>query len=323
MYLASNVHITFPEHRGRKAFKFKSCSSFRTDCSWKHLTDTCEFVIAKQLYFSDKARVFELVKAGDPFYIEAGYNGEYNREFTGYVSEVLDDLPVIFKGEDNMYLLKRTAVNKVFNNATLGQILKSIVPKQFKIKCADVKIGTWVFPKYTVAQVLQELKDKCGIYSYFVGDTLVSGLEYVDNPQNQTVNLQFNKNVISNDLRYRNKSDYPVKVVVISHLSDGKRKKVTVGDPDGVLNQLVTTGVNEESELRKLAQKTLAKLQYDGYRGTMVTFGIPFIAHGYTANIVNLQNEDRTGNYYVDRVITEFTNQGAIRRTCTLGPKAA
>lgn len=329
MYLASNVHITFPEFKGdkrtapRKAITFKSVNSFRTDKSWQHLTDTCEFIIAKTLYFEEKGRVFELVKSGDPFYLEAGYNGEYFREFTGFVSEILDDLPVVFKCEDNMYKLKRVPVNKTFSGITLKTLLTSIVPKEFKIDCADVVLGDFVFKHYTVAQVLQELKDNYGLYSYFIDDTLVSGKIYTDNPQQQTVKYQFNKNIIANDLKYRRADDYPVKVTIRSHLQNGKRKKVTVGDPEGVEAKLVVCNVADETALKKLAEKELARLKYDGYRGTLTGFGIPYVTHGYTANIVNLSNADRNGNYYIDQVVTQFFDQGAIRRVSTVGRKAA
>lgn len=323
MYLASNVNITFPAHRGRQAFKFLSCSSFRTDCSWQHLTDTAEFIVSKALYFESKGRVFELVKPGDPFFIEAGYNGQMNREFTGFVSEILDDLPVVFKAEDNMYLLKRTFVNKSFANVSLANLLKAIVPSQFKIDAADVMVGDFICKQWTVAMVLQELKDKLGLYSYFVGDTLVSGKIYIDNPQKQTVKYQFNKNIIANDLKYRREDDYQIKVTMRSYLHDGKVLKVSEGDPEGTEMKLVVSNVKDKEALRTLARKELARLKYDGYRGTLTSFGLPYVQHGYTANIVNLQNSDRNGDYYVDRVVTEFYNQGAIRRIVTIGRKAA
>lgn len=275
------------------------------------------------MYFEAKGRVFDLVKAGDPFTIEAGYNGEMRTEFTGYISEILDDLPVVFKAEDNMYILKRTFVNKTFTNITLRNLLKAIVPSQFKIDAADVVVGDFVCKQWTVAMVLQELKDKLGLYSYFVGNTLVSGQVYVDNPQKETVKYKFNQNIISNNLKYRRADDYQIKVTMRAHNHDGKVLKVTEGDPDGVEMKLVATNVSDKEALRVLAKKELARLKYDGYRGSLVSFGIPFVQHGYTANIVNLQNEDRNGNYYVDRVVTEFTNQGAIRRTVTIGKKAA
>ncbi|MBL7902952.1 MAG: hypothetical protein JNK73_13225 [Bacteroidia bacterium] len=329
MYLASNVHITFPAFKGKKrseerrGFMIKSVNSFRTESSWQTLTDTAEFIIAKLLFKEQSTRLFEYIKAGDPFYIEAGYNGIYRREFTGFISEVLDDLPVVFKCEDNMYELKRIPVNKSFNGVKLKALLQAIVPSKFKIDAMDVQLGDFVFKQYTVAQVLVELKDNYGIHSYFVDDTLVSGKIYTDNPANEVVKYKFGTNIIRNDLKYRNKDDYQIKVTMRSHLSNGKVIKVTVGDPEGTEQKLICTNVSDKAQLERLAQKELDRLKFDGYRGTLTGFGIPYVRHGYTANIVNKENPDKDGNYYVDSVTTTFDEHGAIRRVCKIGPRAA
>lgn len=330
MYLATNVHITFPEFKGekrttpRKALVYKSVNSFRIEKSWQNLTDTCDFIIAKRLFRADALRLFDKIKTGDPFYIDAGYNGQYNREFTGYISQILDDLPVKFKCEDNMYILKRTPVNRSFSKGvTLKALLRAIVPAQFNIDCANVTLGDFLFKNYNVATVLKELKDNYGLYSYFFNNTLVCGKIYQDNPQNQVVKYVFNKNIIGNDLSYRTKDDYQIKVTMTSHLSNGKRIKETVGDPDGVEQKLVCTNVTDRTQLKALAQKELDRLKFDGYRGTLTGFGIPFVEHGYTATIINPNNPDRNGNYYVNSVITTLDDKGAIRRVSKIGPKAA
>ncbi len=323
-YLATDVNIGFPAYRGRKAMAFRTCSTFRIESSWKVLTDTCEFVVAKQLCFADRQRVFDLLQPGDPVFIEAGYNGKLNREFTGFISEVLDDLPVVFKCEDNMYQLKRTPVNKSYKSVTLKQLLLDIVPAKYKIDAADVQLGALLYQKQTVAHVLTELKDKYGLYSYFVGDTLVSGKIYTDNPNKQVVKYTFFKNILpGNTLRYRRKTDIRLKVTMTSHLKSGKKKKVTVGDDDGEEQKLICSNVENEAELRKLAQKELDRLKIDGWKGYFIGFGIPFVQHGYTATIKNLENPDKEGNYYVDAVTTTLDDQGAIRRTIKPGPKAA
>lgn len=323
-YLATEVHIGFPESRGRKAIAFKSCSTFRIESSWKVLTDTAEFVVSKQLCFADRQRVFELIKPGDPVYIDAGYNGNLNREFTGFISEILDDLPVLFKCEDNMYHLKRTPVNKSYKSVSLKQLLTDIVPPKYKIDAADVQLGALLFQKQTVSQVLTELKDKYGLYSYFVDDTLVSGKIYMDNPNNQVVKYTFFKNILpGNTLRYRRKTDIRIKVTMTSHLKNGKKKKVTVGDDDGEEQKLICSNVENEEELRKLAQKEFDRLKIDGWKGWFIGFGIPFVRHGYTATIKNIENPDKEGNYYVDAVTTNLDDFGAIRRTVKPGPKAA
>ena len=99
---------------------------------------------------------------------------------------------------------------------------------------------------YTVAQVLQELKDHQGIYSYFVDNTLVCGKIYADNPHKQVVEYDFGKkNFVEDDLKYRSKEDYPLKVTLKSHLDNGKVITVTVGDSEGQEQNLVITNNSE------------------------------------------------------------------------------
>lgn len=323
MYLAVNIEVSFPENRGRAAKVLKSASSFKVDSSWQNLTDTAEIVLAKALYFEQEKRVFELLKAGDPVIIKGGYNGEYQEEFKGFISEVLDDLPVMIKCEDNMYVLKRTKCHCSYKNVKLEKLLKDIVPSNFKIDAADMEIGSVLFKDFTVSQALQELKDKMGIYSYFVGDTLVSGKIYQDNPETDKVKYVFGLNIIQNDLKYRRKEDIRLKVTMTSFQSNGTKLKATVGDDDGQEQRLVCTNVTSETDLKARAQKELDRLKIDGYQGTLTGFGIPFVRHGFTAEIVNYENPDKDGNYYVDGVTTIVSNNGAYRRTLKIGPRAA
>lgn len=323
-YLAVNVRIGFPEFRNRKAFAFKTVNSFTVNSSWKNLTDTAEFIVAKQLCFADQKRVFDLVKTGDPFYIEAGYNGNFNREFTGYISEVLDDLPVMFKGEDNMYVLKRTPVNKSYKSVSLKKLLTDIVPSQFKVNAPDgIELGTLFYSEKNndnVASVLQELKD-WGFYSFFKEDTLVC--VKVHSKEDITVKYSYTKNMLpNNDLKYRRKDDIRVKVTLISKLNTGKELRVVVGDKDGVNQQLYITNNSDTNSLNTIANNALETFKIDGYQGSFESFGIPYVQHGYTATIKNTDNPDKEGNYYVDGLVVRLNDRGAFRRQIYLGRRA-
>lgn len=324
MYYAVNVEVVFPVNKaGRPEIKFTTISSFKVESSWQVLTDTADIVLSKKLFFDEKGKVFELVKAGDPIKLRAGYGGEFLEEFKGYVSEILDDMPVVLKCEDNMYVLKRTSVNKSYSSVKLEKLLKDIVPADFTIDAMDIELGSLFLSRTTVSQVLQMLKDDYGIYSYFVGDTLISGKIYLDNPHSDIVKYEFTQNVISNDLKYRRKDDILLKVTMTSYLSDGTKIKVTVGDPEGQEQRLVCSNISSESEIKKLAEKQLERLKIDGYSGGLVSYGIPFVRHGYTASLTNHEYPERAGDYYVDSVTTSLSDQGAYRRNVKIGSKAA
>ncbi len=326
MHYAINTEVLFPANDRRAEVKFKTVSSFRIESGWKNLTDTAEVVLAKKLFFDDAAKVFELIKTGDAIVIRGGYNATFFDEFTGFVSAILDDMPVVLKCEDNMYKLKRTPVEYSKNNITLETLLKAIVPSQFKINAMDVNIGKVFFSKTTVAQVLTTLKDDLGIYSYFVGDTLVSGKIYSDNPSTEVVKYQLEgtgKNVIKNDLKYYNKDDNPVQVEMVSYLNDGRKISVTVGDKAGAHDKLICSNVTNKDDIKKLAEKELARLRFDGYKGGLTGFCIPYVRHGYTATLSDSINANKGGDYYVDEVITSLNDMGAYRRVVKIGPKAA
>lgn len=322
MYLAVNVEIEFPASRGRQGLLLRSCSSFKVESSWMELTDRAEVVLAKRIYLEDK-KLFEFLKSGDTIIIRGGYNGEYHEEFRGYITEVHDDLPVMIKCEDNMYVLKRTKCHISLKETTLANFLKQVVPGQFKIDAIDMNIGSVLFRDFTVSQALMELKDKLGIYSYFVGNTLISGKYYEDNKDSEKVKYEFTKNIIENDLKYRRKDDARIKVTMTSHLSSGKTIKETVGDDDGQEQKLICTNVTDKNELKKRAQKELDRLKIDGYQGGLVSYGLPVVKHGYVAEIINHDNADRNGNYYVEAVTTTLSNNGAYRRQVKIGKKAA
>ena len=102
MYLVVNTEVLFPESNGRKGFNIKSISSFKVESTWQSLTSTCEIVIAKKLFFAEKQHLNDMINAGDRVILRGGYNGNTHTEFSGYVSEILDDIPVKLMCEVNM-----------------------------------------------------------------------------------------------------------------------------------------------------------------------------------------------------------------------------
>lgn len=321
MYLVVNTEVLFPESNGRKEFKFTTLSSFSVESSWQSLTDTCEIVIAKKLYIDQVKKINEMIKIGDPIILRGGYNKEFNEEFRGFVCDVLDDMPVVLKCEDNMYLLKRTqAPNKHYKNIKLVAFLKEMIPAQFKIDAMDMLVPDYVADNKTVSQVLQELKES-GIYSYFVGDTLVSGKIYTDNPHKELVKYEFTQNVIKNDLRKREKEDFPIRVRMTHLKANGKKVIVMVGKGGQI--QDLSCGESDKEKMKTIAERELNRLQVEGYTGGLEGFGIPFIKHGYTASITNKENTDKQGDYYADAVTSSLSDTGAYRRRVKLGRNAA
>ncbi len=211
-------------------------------------------------------------------------------------------------------------IKLTFLNLTCGinnggyYILSSIIPTDFgiTIDAADATIGAFRTKKgENVTQVLTRLKN-LGIYSYFKGSTLVSGKIYTDD--DVTVKYDFSQNVISNRLKYRISDDVKLKVTATSTLSNGNKLQVSVGDADGQEQRLSYFNISDKAELTKLAQEDLNRIKIDGYEGSFQTFGTPFVAHGYLCDLPDKDYTERAGKYYVEQVVTTFSESG-YRRT--------
>ena len=300
--------------------QFNRISSVKIESSWDMLTDTAEVVIPRALYFGNKI-LKDNIKVGYTIIIELGYNGILNEEFRGYITKITTDAPIILKCEDNMWKLKQIPVNHIYKSINLQELLNDIIPRQYNIDSADIMLGNIIAENTTVAGVLQMLKDDYSIYSYFKGNTLVSGKIYTDDDDLNVV-YGFEKNIISHNLKYVNSEDIKIKVTAECIKNDGEKITVTVGDDDGIENKLIYSGIENEADLKVLAEQDLERLKIDGYEGDITTFGVPYVQHGYTAYLESKQYPERAGNYYVDAVNTEFSING-FRRTVKIGKQAS
>jgi hypothetical protein len=296
---------------------FNRISSCKIESSWKNLTDTAEITLPRSLYFANK-NLKDIIKVGNTVTISLGYDGELKQEFSGYITSIATDAPIVLKCEDSMWKLKTVSVNKSFKNVKLADLLFAIMPPEYKVNAADIRLGNLVIENSTVSKVLQTLKDDYGIYSYFAGAELVSGQIYLDNTQ--SVNYGFEKNIVSHDLKYVDENDKKIKITASATIA-GKKIKVSVGDSDGDENKLVYSGVSSEAELKKSAEIDLARLKKSGYEGNITSFGVPFVKHGYKANLQSNQYPERDGLYFIEGVITEFGTNG-FRRQIKIGGKA-
>ncbi len=298
---------------------FNRITSAKIESSWNMLTDTAEVILPRALYFGNKI-LKDKIKVGDNIFIALGYNGVFNLEFSGYVTKIITDAPVVVKCEDAMWKLKQIPVNKIFKNIKLKDLLIDIMPDYLQIDSADIQLGNIIADNTTVAQVLQMLKDDYSIYSYFNRQTLVSGKVFTDNKE--SVVYGFEKNIISHNLKYVSSEDAKIKVTAECIKSNGTKITETVGDSDGVESKLIYSGIENVADLKKLAQADLDRMKIDGYEGDITSFGVPFVQHGYTALLESKQYPERAGNYYIDAVSTEFSING-FRRTVKIGKKAS
>lgn len=300
------------------------------DSSWQQLTDTCIIRLPRKVAIIGARSLPDAVRVGDRVRVQYGYDGALRTEFTGYVVGVKTGPPAEIQCEDDMYLLKRKPLTKAWGSVSLDTVLRYVRDSNglnFEIQALGAAdLGKFTINQATGAQVLEALRKDYGIRCFFRGGVLVAGDPYQARATAPVHVLAFRQNVVSNDLQYVRAEDIRLKVRAISHVPGkraGTRKRLTAefGDLlDGELRTLNFVGV-AQADLEKRAKEELARLRFDGYRGTITTFGLPAVEHGDVVEIRDPDYPERTGRFSVDKVSKSF-GTGGSRRALTLGPKA-
>jgi hypothetical protein len=299
------------------------------ESSWKDLTDTCTLRFPRKVLVLGSQLLPDVVKVGDRVEVRYGYDGALRTEFTGYVVGIKTGPPVEIQCEDDMYLLKRKPMTTAWRSVTLQQVLEYVRAQHglsFPIQVlGTAELGKFTISQATGAQVFDALRKDYGIRCFFREGTLVAGDPYKARATAPRHKLAMQANVVSHDLQYVRAQDVRLKVRAISHIEGAKkgRKRIVkeFGDLlDGELRTLNFVGV-PEAELVKRGEAELKRLRFDGYRGTLTTFGIPLVEHGDVVTIQDSNYPEREGDFAVDKVSKSF-GTGGSRRVITLGPKA-
>lgn len=284
------------------------------DQSWEQLTDFGVISIPRNIKTLSGKDVAKLIKRGDRIEIDLGYDGDNEREFTGYVTDVTAGYPLLINFEDSMFLLKKNPVNISGSSISLKELIGQIIPSDMKFKAVDAQIGAYRYSKVTPAQILQQLQEERGIYSHFRGEELIVGFAY--DFSYRKINYDFDQNIKEdhNQLQYRFGDDYNYKVNVISILPNNEKIELTIGDNDGETRTLHFYNITTEGDLRRLAEEELKKMKTDGWRGQFRTFGYPRVEHGDLANITDPDfPEYERGTHFIDRVKTYSGINGYYR----------
>lgn len=321
-----NIAVEFPAVRGRKGYRMRRVISCNVQKGWRELTSKAEVVISRNIKGYDMNDIRELFKEGDPVAIYAGYNGELRHEFSGYIARVNDGKHITFSFEDEMYLLKKGQVHFNKKPCTLKDVLNAINKvsqevngKTFELDAVDAELGTVRIPGHTPAEVLQEIKDKFKIYSFFRNGVLVSGKIYQGNNVRHVLNFDGKKNIKSHSLDYKRADELRVKIKVTSTLRNGKILEATAGDEDGQESVFNLFGIENQAELQKKADDLLKLKKVNGYSGEVVCFAYPSIQPGEELAFRSNEVPDRDGIYYADATNFIYGEGAFIERKTTIG----
>lgn len=279
-------------------------------------------------------------------YFSPNQDGSFNRNqivtktakrFDGFITKIKNKTPFEIECRDNMYKLQQCAVeSKQYvingNPLTLEKVIKEMLLKSSEIGVKDFifktdnyqhNIGKVSWTNFTLAQVLDDLRKSYHLQSFFRGNELRVGVIRYYPEDKIEHEFNFQKNISEDNLEYQRFDDVRIgivaksinKIELTSTNSAGKQKtkheqlSVTVGDKDGELRTLFFWGISTTSELKKIAEKKLPFIKYEGFRGSFTTFGLPFVKHGDAVILKDEVLPERNGTYMV-KSVEQLTSSG-------------
>jgi SepF-like predicted cell division protein (DUF552 family) len=311
------------------SYTFNFSNEVEIESSWVNLTDTATITLPKNITV-DKKPIIEgnnsIFKIGDKVKIELGYNYEYDTVFEGYLSDVKVKVPLELKCEDAMWLFKQVSFKKTFKQVTVKELV-SMVNSKLKTPVTvvytdpSIQLGAFRISNATGAQILEELRKKYGIYSFFREGKLYVGFAYSHTASNyrNTIPLQFNRNIVEDDLIYKNKDNKKVKIKAVSIHSDNKQELYETGDGDGVVVDVFYYN-KSHSDLKKIADNLANTYRVSGFEGSVTTFGKPYVRQGDAIQLSDSRTTERNGTYLVRKVKRVYGANG-YRQTIEIDRK--
>ncbi|ANQ49619.1 hypothetical protein MY04_4802 [Flammeovirga sp. MY04] len=309
---------------GAKNTELPLVKEVKIEKSWTTLADTAQITIPSISNEVDKS-LGEVMKKGTPINIQLGYQfGEdqyLNQEFEGYIKRFHQTNPIKIELEDAAYLLRSKRVNKVWKKTTLKEVITYIIQDTNITLSEDIpSVG---FDKFRVSNIngydaLKKIQEEFGLTAYFRGKTLYVGLAFTEKPGE--IEFDFNKNIISENLTYRNFEDEAIEMNAKAIQPDNSVIETTVGEKNGIQKNYTSYSARSETELKRQAQEEIEKVRLGKYEGGVKTFLFPYATFGMTAKVTDIENPSKDGSFLVDKVTVMFSSSGG-RRDIQFGKK--
>lgn len=288
--------------------------------SVEQLADTCIITLPGAEY-NKALDVEQKLHRGDRVVVNLGY-AEIGmvQEFEGWLQRIgTDNGAITLECEDDLFLFRKALEDRQLENVTLSDLLALVVEGVgggFDIDCSY----SWTYQKFVIStatgfDVLKKIQEESGADIYIQGKTL-----HVHGPGEKvgnTIIYDFEQNVQDCDLTYRRTEDRRVRIVVKALLPDGKVKEKEYGTTGGD-RVVVRSAASDDASMDLRGESEHKRLTFDGYDGNLVTWLVPYIKPGDSAEIHDREYQYKDGTYYVKGVKTEFSAEGGVR-TVELG----
>lgn len=331
IYFTCNSRLTILPPENNMGIRIDYISSADIKKSVRDIGDTATVIIprdyeVKQAFGNTVYKsIFDYIKVGYRATLELGYDGGYNVEFTGYIRKIDAEWPVKLYLDDDLYPLKQgDAITKSWKSITLKDLLLFVLPG-YKIDCPALTLsGGWQINKKSRYSALVDIKTQIGFYTRIstAGKEIYCYWPYSFKTVG-TYKYIFGVNVKRSDLTYSRKEDVKVRIVAVAPTREGKKFRVVVGNKDNDARVISRNFnyVSSENELKKLADKELGTIMYDGYQGSITGFGYPLTNPGGSLQIIDSIEKDREGTYLIESVNVKYSSITGYERINTLSYK--
>lgn len=309
-----------------------SIESIEVKESVKEMGDSCKVVIPRNFKKFEGKSIKEWLNEGDKVFVYFGYE-TLHLEFSGYIKEIGSSAPIELLLDDEFYPLRKNSNSLSYKTVTLKKLLQDIAPG-YKIKCPDVNLGKFLIDRATSYQVLKEINEKYGFYSFIKDGTLYTQFAYDVRGitgQSHTYYLCDKKdgekvitygNVRQNNLKYEHKDTTNVRVEVVVNKPNGKKFKYAAGAKlkDASVHKLNLPSGISDAEAKEMANKMFSSLNFDGYKGNISGYGHIRTKAGDSLRLVDFEYPERDGTYLIESVVKKYDSNG-IERDNTLSYK--
>jgi len=311
-------------------YVFTKLAELSIKSSFEHLTDSCSLTIAKKYRDKNKTVVSGdgLFKVGDSIKVELGYDYQYNTAFEGYLTRIYpDEVLIRLEAQDGMYVLKKKPITISMEKFDLKQCIAKITEGTgiTYVVNEDLKSDSFRLVNFTAAQVLEELRKLYGVYSFFRDSVLHVGRAYNEKLRKNHV-LRFDLNIWPDpDLQYTQKEDVHIRIKDISMNGAHGKEKIEVLVPEIGEGEIRTFHKRntDKATLKAFCEKELAKVRYDGWKGSFITYIVPYINHGDSIRFIDTRVPDRNNASYMVKAVERRLNvsEGLVQEVHMDGTK--
>ena len=263
------------------------------------------------------------INVGDQVLIRLGYDGKLKDEFRGFVKRLNYTVPLEIECEDWYWKLRYNNIKKSYAETTVKSLLNDVLSgtgATVHPSSIDLGLKNTIVDNKTGAWVIEKLKSDYGLTCYFdLNGRLYVGKAY--QVKGTSVKYELRGNVIKDDdLKFYKADDYKLKIDAKSYDRNGSKLEATVGTEGGEGKTLFFYDVKDVAQLTALAEQELKRYSFDGYRGKIETFLLPFAEPGMVASLTDPTYNERGGNYFIESTEVKFGRSGG-RRIVELGIK--